>query len=71
MLCHAPAAQAAGACYQSGSHAGYSTTYTCTIWRLNHQWAMYGSAIFRPVGNVDGYLNAVALVASPRSPGTR
>ncbi|HEX8864410.1 MAG TPA: hypothetical protein VF821_02020 [Lentzea sp.] len=54
----APAAQAAGACYQSGAHAGYSTTYTCSIWRLNHQWAMYGGNKFTPVGNVEGYLNA-------------
>jgi hypothetical protein len=58
LVVSAPAAQAAGACYQSGAHAGYSTTYTCHIWRLNHQWAMWGFGSFHPVGNQQGFLNA-------------
>lgn len=58
LIVNAPAAQAAGSCYPSGAHAGYSTTYTCHIWRSNHQWAMWGLGKLTPVGNVDGVLNA-------------
>jgi hypothetical protein len=61
LVAGAPAAQAAQAdagCWQSGAQAGYGTTYTCHIWRTNHPWAMYGSAQFVPVGNVDAVLNA-------------
>jgi len=54
----APAAQAAGSCYQSGPQAGYGTTYTCNIWRSNHLWAMYGPGKLTPIGNVEGVLNA-------------
>jgi hypothetical protein len=58
LIVSAPAAQAAGACYQSGAHAGYSATYTCQIWRANHLWAMYGPGKLTPIGNVEGVLNA-------------
>lgn len=58
LLVSAPAAQAAAGCWQSGAHAGYSTTYTCQIWRGNHLWAMYGPGKLTPIGNVEGVLNA-------------
>jgi len=50
-------AQAAGSCYASGTHYGYST-YTCNIYRTNHPWSMYGSANLHLEGNVVGVLGA-------------
>lgn len=58
LVVNAPAAQAAGSCYQSGGQAGYGTTYTCNIWRTNHLWAMFGTGKITPVGNIAGVLNA-------------
>ncbi|MET8756632.1 hypothetical protein [Lentzea sp. NPDC004782] len=58
LVVSAPTAQAAGACYQSGAHAGYSPTYTCAIWRSNHLWSMYGSATFTGRDNTTGVLGA-------------
>jgi hypothetical protein len=50
-------AQAAGSCYASGVHYGYST-YTCNLYRTNHPWGMWGSANFHLEGNVVGVLGA-------------
>lgn len=58
LIVSAPAAQAAGSCYQSGGRAGYGTTYTCNIWRSNHLWSMYGSGRFVGRDNTTGVLNA-------------